>query len=270
MTNDDRPHPSTAATPTDQPPALSLVIPAYEEAARLPETFRAVEAWLEAPPRSPVEVLLVDDGSRDATLPLCQELAARHPGRVRAIGAAHRGKAATVTRGILEAEGALVLFSDADLSTPLADTVKLIRAIESGADVAIGSREIPGARRDAEPGYRHLLGRGFNRMVQLALLPGIQDSQCGFKMFTREAARAIFGRLRRYGPDAPVIQGPMVTAFDVEVLFLARKLGFVVEEVPVAWTHATGSKVRPVVDALRMARDVARVKWGDLRGEYRA
>lgn len=251
-------------------PALSLVIPAYEEAARLPETFRALEVWLAAPPRSPVEVVLVDDGSQDATLSLCQEFALRHPGRARAIGAVHRGKAATVTRGILEASGAIVLFSDADLSVPLRDAEKLLAAIEAGAGVAIGSREIAGAKRDAEPGYRHLLGRGFNRIVQALLLPGIQDSQCGFKMFTREAAQAIFTRLRAYGPDAPPIQGPMVTAFDVEVLFLARKLGYGVAEVPVEWTHATGSKVRPVVDALRMARDVAKVKLNDLRGDYQA
>lgn len=249
-------------------PALSLVIPAYEEAPRLPETFRALEAWLAAPPRAPVEVLLVDDGSRDETLRLCRELEAARPGQVRAIAASHRGKGAAVARGILAAEGELVLFSDADLSVPLCDAERLIEAVEQGADVAIGSRELPGSRREEEPSYRHLMGRAFNRMVQLLVLPGIQDTQCGFKLFRRRAAQDVFTRLRRYGPDAPLVRGPMVTAFDVEVLWLARHLGYRVAEVPVAWVHGRGSKVRPVVDALRMARDVAAVKWGAMRGAY--
>ena len=111
------------------------------------------------------------------------------------------------------------------------------------------------------------MGRGFNFMVQLLLVPGIRDTQCGFKMFRREAAQAIFSRLKRYGADAPVVEGPMVTAFDVEVLFLARKLGLRIAEVPVLWKHEAGSKVRPVVDSLRMARDVALVKWNDWEGE---
>ena len=253
----------------DTTPALSLVIPAFEEAARLPETFRALEAWLSAPPCAPVEVLLVDDGSADATLELCQAFAATRPsGQVRAVGAPHRGKGATVTRGVLEARGALILFSDADLSVPLSEAEALIAAVEQGADVAIGSRELPGSRREEEPGYRHLMGRAFNRVVQLLVLPGIQDSQCGFKLFRRQAARDVFSRLRRYGADAPPVRGPMVTAFDVEALFLARQLGYRVAEVPITWVHGHGSKVRPVVDALRMARDVALVKWGALTGAY--
>src|SRR5690606_17860888 len=107
-------------------------------------------------------------------------------------------------------------------------------------------------------------------LVRALVVPGIHDTQCGFKMFRREAARAIFSRLRRYGPDAPVVRGPMVTAFDVEVLFVARKLGLRVVELPVRWVHGGQSKVRPVVDALRMGRDVLMVKWSDLRGHYRA
>lgn len=251
------------------PPALSLIVPAYEEAARLPETFRAIDAWLEAPPCAPVEVLIVDDGSGDDTLALARAWAAGHPPeRVRVIAAPHRGKGATVTRGFLEARGEVVFFDDADLSVPLADAATLLQAIRGGADVAIGSRELPGARREEEPGYRHLMGRGFNRIVQLLLLPGIQDTQCGFKMFTRRAAQDVFRRLRRYGPDAPPVSGPMVTAFDVEALFLARQLGYRVVEVPITWVHGQGSKVRPVMDALRMARDVTLVKWGALTGAY--
>ncbi|MBX3471321.1 MAG: glycosyltransferase family 2 protein [Planctomycetes bacterium] len=250
-------------------PALSLVIPAYDEAARLDATFEQVEAWLRDPPRAPVEVLLADDGSSDQTLARFEAFARAHPGVVRALALPHRGKAATVTSGILAAEGDKVLFSDADLSVPLSEAEAFARALDAGADVAIGSREAEGARREREPTFRHVMGRGFNAMVRALVVPGVKDTQCGFKMFTREAARAIFGRLRRYGPDAPEIQGPMVTAFDVEVLFLARKLGLKVVELPVLWRHGEGSKVRPVVDALRMGRDVLMVKLADMRGEYR-
>ncbi len=250
------------------PPALSLVIPAFDEAARLDHTFAGVGAWLREPPRAPVEVILADDGSGDATLARFEAFAREREG-VRVLALPHRGKAATVTSGMLAAEGAHVLFSDADLSVPLTEAGRFVEALEAGADVVIGSREVPGARREREPGYRHLMGRAFNAMVRALVVPGIQDTQCGFKMFTREAAREIFTRLRRYGPDAPVIRGPMVTAFDVEVLFVARKLGLRVVELPVPWVHGEQSKVRPVVDAARMGRDVLMVKWADLRGHYR-
>lgn len=230
-------------------------------------TLDRVEKFLRDPPRAPVELVLVDDGSRDATLAIMKEFA---QGRtdVRVVANEHRGKAFAVRSGILAARGEVVFFSDADLSTPLEESRRLLRAIEKGAHVAIGSREGTGARRQDEPFYRHLMGRGFNFVVQLLLVPGVRDTQCGFKMFTSRAARAIFTRLRRYGPDAPVVQGPMVTAFDVEVLFLARKLRFKIAEVPVLWKHEVGSKVRPLVDALRMARDVALVRWNEARGAY--
>jgi glycosyltransferase involved in cell wall biosynthesis len=243
------------------------VIPAYEEANRLRSTLDRVEKFLREPPRAPMEVVLVDDGSRDATLSIMREFAGSRPD-VQVVANAHRGKAFAVRSGMLAARGAVVYFSDADLSTPLAETARLLRALERGASVAIGSREGTGARRQEEPFYRHLMGRGFNFLVQFLLVPGVRDTQCGFKMFSRQAARAIFSRLKRYGPDAPVIQGPMVTAFDVEVLFLARKLGFKIAEVPVFWKHEVGSKVRPVVDSLRMARDIALVRWNEARGAY--
>jgi glycosyltransferase involved in cell wall biosynthesis len=254
---------------TSPDPAFSLVIPAYNESARLGATLAEVERWLADPPRAPAEVVLSDDGSEDDTLAVMRRWAeTQAKGSVRVLANEHRGKAATVRSGILAAEGALILFSDADLSTPLAEAAPLIAAIEDGADVAIGSRELSGAQRESEPFYRHLMGRGFNYLVQALLVRGIRDTQCGFKMFRREAARAIFGRLRRYGADAPRVRGPMVTAFDVEVLFVARKLGYRITEVPVRWVHDEGSKVRPVVDSLRMFRDVALVKLGDLQGEY--
>jgi glycosyltransferase involved in cell wall biosynthesis len=252
---------------SDTSPALSLVIPAYNEAARLDETFASLRAWLADTPCAPVEVLLVDDGSTDDTLARFRSFA-ETDSRVQVLANAHRGKGFTVRSGMLAATGSRVLFSDCDLSAPLVEARHLLAAIDAGADVAIGSREVAGAARRDEPFYRHLMGRGFNRLVQAVLVPGIEDTQCGFKMFTREAAQAIFSRLRRYGPDAPLVVGPRVTAFDVEVLFVARKLGFRIAEVPVQWEHAEGSKVQPVRDSLRMARDVALVRLGALRGHY--
>jgi len=232
----------------------------------LRSTLGRVDRFLREQPRG-VELVLVDDGSRDATLSIMKEF---QGGRadVTVVANAHRGKAFAVRSGMLAARGDVVFFSDADLSTPLEESRRLLRALERGAEVAIGSREGTGARRQEEPLYRHVMGRGFNFVVQLLLVPGVRDTQCGFKMFTKRAAAAIFSRLRRYGPDAPIIEGPMVTAFDVEVLFLARKLGFKIAEVPVLWKHEAGSKVRPVVDSLRMARDVALVSWNDMRGLY--
>lgn len=248
-------------------PALSLVIPAYEEAARIDDTLARVAEWLRDPPCSPVELILADDGSADATLARFHAFAATRAG-VRVLALPHRGKGATVTSAILAAEGELVLFSDADLSVPLAQAGAFVRALEAGADVAIGSREVEGAQREREPSYRHLMGRAFNQLVRALIVPGIKDTQCGFKMFTRAAARAIFTRLRRHGSGAPAIRGPMVTAFDVEVLFLARRLGLRTVELPVPWVHGEDSKVRPLVDAIRMGRDVVLVKWSALRGHY--
>jgi glycosyltransferase involved in cell wall biosynthesis len=230
-------------------------------------TLGRVDGFLREPPRFPVELVLVDDGSNDKTLEIMREFAAGRP-EIQVVANAHRGKAFAVRSGMLAARGDVVFFADADLSTPLDESRRLLRALEKGAHVAIGSREGTGARRQDEPFYRHLMGRGFNFLVQLMLVPGVRDTQCGFKMFSRQAARAIFSRLRRYGPDAPIVKGPMVTAFDVEVLFLARKLGFKIAEVPVQWKHEVGSKVRPALDAIRMARDVGLVSWNDWKGAY--
>jgi glycosyltransferase involved in cell wall biosynthesis len=243
------------------------VIPAYEEAQRLRSTLARVERFLRDCPFAPLEVVLVDDGSKDATLSIFREFAAGRD-QIQVVANDHRGKAFAVRSGILAARGKLIMFSDADLSTPLEETARLVREIERGHAVAIGSREGSGAKRDDEPFYRHFIGRSFNFLVQLLLCPGIRDTQCGFKMFRRDAGREIFLRLRRYGADAPIVQGPMVTAFDVEVLFLARKLGLRVAEVPVRWKHEVGSKVRPLLDGIRMGRDILLVKWNDWRGAY--
>jgi len=247
-----------------QRPALSLVVPSYNESVRLAKSFRELDAWLRSPAVSPVEVILVDDGSSDDTLAQLQAYAAERP-QVRVLGEPHRGKAATVRAGMLAARGDLVLFSDADFSAPLSEARHLVRAAREGAGVVIGSREASGSRREGEPIYRHVMGKGFNLLTR-SLVPGVRDTQCGFKLFTREAAQAIFEDLPSgLGGE---IEGPMVTAFDVEVLFVAQRLGFQIEEIPVRWVYAEGSKVSAIRDAYRMALDVAKIHVGAWRGSY--
>jgi hypothetical protein len=139
----------------------------------------------------------------------------------------------------------------------------------NGAGVVIGSREGEGATREGEPAFRHLMGRVFNRLVQVLAVPGINDTQCGFKLFRADAVRAIVPRLRLYGPDAPQVHGARVTGFDVEVLVIARRQGFAIREEPVRWRYGVNSKVRPLADTFWNLRDVLRVRLNDWRGYYR-
>lgn len=253
------------SSPTGSIPHLSVIIPAYNEAERLPGTLEAVLAFLGSQDFS-AELIVANDGSTDRTSKIAHRFAAVHD-CLRVLDLAHHGKAAAVRAGVNTARGRFILFSDADLSTPINYAWDLLFALESGADVAIGSREGAGARRIGEPAYRHMMGRIFNALVKFIAVPGIDDTQCGFKSFRREAAAEIFSRVRLYSGDR-AIQGPRVTAFDVEVLFLARKLGMTIVEIPVTWTHAPGSKVSPLADSLRMVLDVLRVRWNALRGLY--
>ncbi|MBL4844492.1 MAG: glycosyltransferase family 2 protein [Planctomycetes bacterium] len=262
MTSSEVPFPPSSL-PQEQP-ALSVVIPSYNEAERLAASFAQLDAWLAAPSAAPVEVLLVDDGSQDRTLALLEAFAAERD-CVRVLAEPHRGKAATVRAGILAARGDLILFSDADFSAPLSEARHLVAAAREGAQVVIGSREAVGSKREGEPFYRHFMGKGFNLLTR-TLVPGVRDTQCGFKLFTREAAQAIFTDLP--SGRGGEIEGPMVTAFDVEVLFLARRLGFSIREVPVRWVYAEGSKVSALRDAYRMALDVAKIHVGSWRGVY--
>lgn len=233
---------------------LSVVIPAYNEEGRLPGTLRQVLSYL-ASQALTFEILAVDDGSTDRTSELVKQLAARDE-RVRLLCLPHRGKGAAVRAGMLAAEGEQVLFCDADLSHPVEELTRL-PALLDGAQIAIASREGSGARRIDEPFYRHLMGRAFNALVRLLAVPGIQDTQCGLKCFTRAAAQELFRRqtIESFG-------------FDVEILFLARKLGYRVVEVPVTWRHVPASRVDPLRDTFRMLRDVLRVRLNDLLGRY--
>jgi len=239
--------------------ALSFVIPAYQEGGRIAATLEAALSYL-AEQALAGEVVVVDDGSTDDTAAAVAEYAESHP-MVRLLrNEANRGKGYSVRRGMLEARGETVLFSDADGSTPFEETEKLLAALDGrGADVAIGSRELPGSDlARPQPWHRRAMGGVFRNLVRLLVVGGFRDTQCGFKAFRRQAAQDVFRRQTLDG-----------FAFDVEVLFIARRLGYRVVEVPVRWLDSVPSRVRMMSDPLRMLLDLARIRLRALRGAYR-
>jgi dolichyl-phosphate beta-glucosyltransferase len=253
----------TAAAPR---PSLTLVIPAYNEEATLEPTLAASVAQFRDYPAA-WEVVLVDDGSADRTRAIAEAFAASNPG-VRVLSIRHGGKAAALRAGMAGATGEVILFSDADLATPLTYLDRFLDEIAAGADVVIATREGHGSSRIGEPWHRHVMGRVFNWLVQALLLPGIEDTQCGFKMFTREISQAILHNARLYRDDEEVT-GARVTAFDVEMLVIARRQRAKIVAVPVVWTYGVRSKVSPLRDTLTNLRDVLSVKRNDLLHKYR-
>jgi glycosyltransferase involved in cell wall biosynthesis len=247
-------------------PSLSLIIPAYNEATRIAGTIREAVAWLIGQSFD-TELIVVDDGSDDATADLADR-ALSQLGRGRVVRIPHAGKAAAVRAGMLAATCEQIAFSDADLATPLSYLAELRAALAGGCDIAIGSREGAGARRLGEPSYRHLMGRVFNGLVRLLLVPGVHDTQCGFKLFRAEVARDLLLRSRLYREGGQVISGPRVTAFDVELLTIARLNGYRICPIPVVWRYGEGSKVRPARDTWHNVRDVLQVWIAAKRGRY--
>lgn len=247
-------------------PSLSLIIPAYNEAGRIEATVRTAAAYLASQPYDS-ELIVVDDGSTDGTASLAAEHLATMPGG-RLMQIRHGGKAAALRAGLEAATKDLVAFSDADLATPLCFLADLRQAVADGCDIAIGSREGVGARRYGEPIYRHLMGRAFNLIVRALVLPDIQDTQCGFKLFRREAIIAMLQRSRLYR-DTDQLRGPRVTAFDVELLVVGRLLGYSIREIPVMWNYGQQSKVSPARDTWYNLRDVVQVRLNLGRGRYR-
>ena len=246
---------------------LSVVVPAYNEARRLPDTLRQILAFLEQQPYK-AELIVADDGSSDDTAAIVEEYAATHA-MVRLLRLDHRGKGYAVRAGALASRGAIVLLCDADLAVPIEDWVRLQQPLEHGYHVAIGSREGMGASREGEPWHRHVMGRVFNFVIRVIAIGGFQDTQCGFKAMHAPVARDLFGRVQIYGDNAPPVRGAAVTAYDVELLYLAVKRGYRVAEVPVPWRYGEETKVSAVRDSWRNLRDVVRVRWNALRGAYR-
>jgi dolichyl-phosphate beta-glucosyltransferase len=237
---------------------LSVVIPAYNEERRLGLSLEKIFGYLKKR-RRPFEVLVVDDGSTDSTAPLVRRLMKRHKGLRLLMNGGNRGKGASVRHGIEQARGGLILMTDADLSTPIEELPALEAALKS-AEVAIGSRAIDRSRvSQHQPFYREMAGRFFNFLAQALAVSGVQDTQCGFKLFRADAARRIFAlqRVERFG-------------FDVEAIYLARKFGMGVAELSVAWSNSPETKFRPLQDGLRTFLDLALIRWYDLRGLYEA
>lgn len=240
-------------------PQLSVVVPAYNEQARIVPTIRDVARYCRLWTR-PFEVIVVDDGSRDGTSATVDRLTADLP-EVRLIRLAqNHGKGYAVRSGVVNARGQNILFADADGATPIEELARLEAALDAGADIAIGSRALYGAgvKVDAK-WYRRLMGRGFHQLVEVLAVRGFQDTQCGFKLFRGSVAQDLFSRMRMTG-----------FSFDVELLVMAQRGGYKVAEVPVNWTHQPGSRVNLVVDSLRMARDLLRIRRHCLTGGYRA
>jgi len=240
---------------TAAPPLLSLVVPAYNEERRLPRTLPGVIEHLRRKEWS-WELRVVDDGSADGTCAYVESLAADEP-RVVLQREPHRGKGGAVRAGMLASDASLRFLCDADFSMPVHEVDRFLPPYLSDYDVAIGTREGPGAHRVGEPESRHVMGRVFNGLIQATLLPGIADSQCGFKCFTAEAAEALFSR--------QTIEG---FAFDVEILYLARRLGLGVVEVPITWYYDDVSSVKPVRDTWRMLKEVLRIRASHALGRY--
>ncbi|MCB9478473.1 MAG: glycosyltransferase family 2 protein [Deltaproteobacteria bacterium] len=238
-------------------PRLSVIIPAYNEAQRLGPTLDQLRDYF-ATQSYDAEVLVVDDGSEDGTRALAEARKEDLPYLRVIANDRNRGKGYTVKHGIHEATGDILLFFDADASTPIDQIEKFFPKFDEGVDVVIGSRSLPDSDVQVhQPFYRESMGRIFNIFVQLIVLRGIIDTQCGFKAFRREAAREIFPRQRLEG-----------FGFDVEVLFLARKLGYQIREVPIVWINSPASRVHAVLDSTRMFTELLLIRLNDLRGLY--
>ena len=233
--------------------SVSVIIPAYNEAVRLPMTLGATADYFAARDER-FELLVVDDGSTDGTAAAVQEFAAQRPEiAVQCLSyGGNRGKGYAVRYGMLRAGGERRLFCDADLATPAEEYEVVLAAMtEQNSQIGIGSRPLRASHLLVhQPWYREQLGRGFNAAVQLLAVPGIADTQCGFKIFTAEAAQTVFSRCRVDG-----------FAFDSEALFIARRLGYTIAEVPIRWSHKDGSKVSMVRDGFRMLADLSRIRW---------
>lgn len=242
---------------TGERPYLSVVVPAFNEEGRIAPTLRRIAAYFEEEGIRG-ETVVVDDGSTDATARVVEAEQGRLGGLRLVRNGANRGKGYTVRNGVRHARGRFVLFSDADLSTPIEEFSRFRPHLEAGADVVFGSRRMSGSDVAVpQPPLRRLMGRAFSLLVRAAAVPGVSDSQCGFKCFSHRAARAVFGLQR--------IEG---FAFDVELLFLATRLGFRVREQPVRWLDDPDSKVRRLWDPLRMFVDLVRIRAFELSGLY--
>lgn len=240
---------------THQPqPLMTIIIPAYNEEHRLPRSLDKIVAFIDEQVDE-FEVLIVENGSRDRTTEVAEAYAARYP----YIHVLHseKGKGAAVRVGMLAGRGRYLFMCDSDLSMPITEVSKFLPPQLAGYDVAIASREGPGAHRYGEPAYRHLMGRVFNLIIRVLAIPHLQDTQCGFKSFRCEVAQEVFSCLTMTG-----------WSFDVEALFIALRRGYRVIPMPVDWYFNADSRVNPLHDTWRMFRDVVKIRLRGMRGAY--
>ena len=236
-------------------PYLSVIVPAYNESGRIIATLDALWRYLREQSYT-WEVITVDDGSSDATAAIVEQWSSEKDGfRLERIE--HGGKGVAVRHGMLVASGEYRFMCDADLAMPIHHLSDFLRYMSLGNDIVIGSRHIAGANRYDESLIRPLLGRTFNKVVQLLAVRGIHDTQSGFKCFSADAAKSLFS-----------VQRTMGWGFDVELLFLARKRGMRVLEIPIDWRHDTASRLNPATAGLNMLKDILAIRWRSLRGEY--
>lgn len=235
-------------------PFLSIIIPAHNEANRLPDTLEQVFGFLKKQTFTS-EVIVVENGSSDKTFEIAQGFVAQHAS-LRVLQS-ERGKGAAVKRGMLAAKGAYRFMCDADISMPVEEIAKFIPPALNNFDIVIASREAKGAVRYNEPPYRHLGGRAINFLIQLFILPGLNDTQCGFKCFSAKVADDIFKLQTLHG-----------WSFDIELLYIARRRKYTVQEIPIHWVHHPETKVSAVRDAIRMIQDIFRIHANARRGMY--
>ena len=234
------------------PPELSVVVPAYNESRRLPATLSVIKPYLNSLGVS-WEVILVNDGSSDPTMELIRGEQGLDPGHVRGIDLQpNGGKGRAVAAGVAASQGTLVLISDADFSTPIDEWLKLKAAIDGGSDVAIGSRAKRGSKVEiSQPAHRVLMGKIFNLIVQVVVLPGFWDTQCGFKLWKGPVAREVFAEMKLDGN----------VAFDVEVLYRARRHGYRIAEIPVRWYDSIPSRISPLRHSAEALVDIAKIRF---------
>lgn len=234
---------------------LSIIIPAYNEETRLPKTLDAVCSYLSRQDYA-YEVIVVENGSQDRTLQIAREYEKKYP-FIWAIHEDENGKGLAIRRGMLLAKGHYRFMCDADLSMPIEELSQFLAPENSEADIVIGSREATGAQRFDEPASRHLGGRLVNYAIQLLALPGLHDTQCGFKLFTAEVAEDLF-----------CVQTLSGWSFDIELLFVARRRGYTIKEIGIPWKYFAFSHVSPVKDAIRMILDIVKIRSNALFGVY--
>lgn len=236
---------------------LSLVIPCYNEETVIEDTLRRVIEYLRGQEYSS-EIIVIDDGSQDNTRKIVRNLTKEFEEIQILEGEVNKGKGFSVSKGLLHATGQVACFTDADLSTPIEEVEKLIKELNNGYDIAIGSRGLKESDiRKHQPWYRERMGKTFNLLIRWLVLAGIKDTQCGFKCFNKKIIPEIIGKQRVYG-----------FSFDVEMLYIAKKLGYKIKEVPIRWHNNPHSKVNPFTEPIKMLLDILRIKINDWKGKY--